>query len=108
MTPEYGWAPPGERAEDLVPRNRGKVTTMIGALRLAGLVAMMAIEGATDRGLFAALSTDQPPAPAVACTTARSPRATREGGPRTSHKKRVTIYLESYFKKYIDTHSEFR
>ncbi len=32
MTRAYGRAPRGERAHGRVPRNRGEVTTMIGAL----------------------------------------------------------------------------
>jgi transposase len=52
MTPDYAWAPRGERITDTVPRNRGTVTTMIGALTVAGLVAMMTVEGATDADVF--------------------------------------------------------
>lgn len=52
MTRTYGRAPIGERVHDYVPRNRGTVTTMIGALTLTGLVAMMTIEGATDADVF--------------------------------------------------------
>jgi len=54
MTPDYAWAPRGERITDTVPRNRGTVTTMIGALTVAGLVAMMTVEGATDTDVFVA------------------------------------------------------
>src|SRR5262249_44110047 len=35
-----------------VPRNKGTVTTMIGALSLVGLVALMTVEGATDADVF--------------------------------------------------------
>jgi transposase len=35
-----------------VPRNRGVVTTMLGALTLAGLVGIMTIEGGTDTEVF--------------------------------------------------------
>jgi transposase len=52
MTPDYARAPRGERAVDDVPRNRGTVTTMLGALGLAGLLGMMTIEGATDAPVF--------------------------------------------------------
>ncbi len=54
MTPDHGWAPRGQRVRDAVPRNRGTVTTMLGALTLAGLVAMMTVEGGTDAQVFAA------------------------------------------------------
>lgn len=54
MTPEYGWAPRGERVHDAVPRNRGAITTMLGALTLSGLVAVMTVEGGTDQDVFAA------------------------------------------------------
>lgn len=36
----------------MVPRNRGTVTTMIGALTLGGLTAMMTVEGGTDSEVF--------------------------------------------------------
>lgn len=52
MTRTYARAPRGDRAVDDVPRNRGDVITMIGALTTAGLVAMMTIEGGTCRHVF--------------------------------------------------------
>ncbi len=52
MTPDYARAPRGERVVDDVPRNRGTVTTMLGALGISGLLAMMTIEGATDAAVF--------------------------------------------------------
>ncbi len=52
MTREYARAPRGERAHGSVPRNAGTVTTMIGALDLWGVRAMMTIEGATDAEVF--------------------------------------------------------
>jgi len=52
MTREYARAPRGERARGAVPRNAGTVTTMIGALDLWGVRAMMTIEGATDAEAF--------------------------------------------------------
>lgn len=52
MTREYAWAPQGERAHDKVPRNRGTVTTMLGAMSLGGVTAMMTIEGATCQEVF--------------------------------------------------------
>ena len=52
MTREYARALVGERAPDKVPRNRGTVTSMVGALSLNGIVAMMTIEGGTDADVF--------------------------------------------------------
>jgi transposase len=54
MTREYARAPIGERTTDTVPRNRGTVTTILGALNLRGLVATMTIQGGTDGDVFAA------------------------------------------------------
>jgi len=48
MTRDYARAPRGVRAYGSVPRSAGTVTTMIGALDLKGVRAMMTIEGATD------------------------------------------------------------
>jgi transposase len=52
MTRDYARAPRGERALGAVPRNAGTVTTMIGALDVNGVRAMMTIEGATDGEVF--------------------------------------------------------
>ena len=54
MTREYGRAPRGERVHGWVPRNRGEVTTMIGALDVHGMRAMMTVEGGTDADVFEA------------------------------------------------------
>lgn len=54
MTRDYARALCGERAHGYVPRNRGTVTTMIGALGLEGVRAMMTVEGATDGEVFEA------------------------------------------------------
>jgi len=54
MTREYARAPRGERAHGSVPRNRGEVTTMLGALDIKGVRAMMTVEGATDSEVFEA------------------------------------------------------
>lgn len=54
MTREYARSAVGERAHDKVPRNRGTVTSMVGALSLNGLVAMMTIEGGTSADVFLA------------------------------------------------------
>lgn len=52
MTREHAWAPRGEPVTEAVPRNRGDVTTMIGALCMTGLLAMMTVEGGTDAAVF--------------------------------------------------------
>jgi transposase len=52
LTREYARAPRGERAHGAVPRNVGTVTTMIGALDVNGVRAMMTVEGATDGEVF--------------------------------------------------------
>lgn len=52
MTRDYARAPRGERAFGSVPRNSGTVTTMIGALDVTGVRAMMTIEGANDGEVF--------------------------------------------------------
>lgn len=54
MTRTYARAPRGVRAVDDVPRNRGNVISMIGALTIEGMVAMMTIEGGTDGDVFEA------------------------------------------------------
>lgn len=54
MTPRYGRAPRGERAVGSVPINYGKNLTLIGALSLSGLEALMTVEGATDGEVFRA------------------------------------------------------
>jgi hypothetical protein len=49
MTRTHGRAPEGERlVGESVPRNRGKVTTVLGALSLQGLVAHLVVEGGTS------------------------------------------------------------
>lgn len=58
MTPLYGWAPRGERLHAHVPRNRGTVTTMLGALTIGGLEAVMTIEGSTNSSVFHAFVTE--------------------------------------------------
>jgi transposase len=54
MTPRYGRAPKGERAIGSVPINYGKNLTLIGALSISGLEALMTVEGATDGEVFRA------------------------------------------------------
>jgi transposase len=52
MTHEYAWAPRGMRIVGRVPRNRGTVLTMLGALTLDGVSAIMTNEGGTNREVF--------------------------------------------------------
>jgi transposase len=54
MSRLYGRAPRGERACEGVPRNYGENITVIGALTIEGLTAVMTVEGATDREVFEA------------------------------------------------------
>ncbi|MEN0067220.1 MAG: IS630 family transposase [Myxococcota bacterium] len=54
MARRFGRAVRGQRVHDDVPRNRGKVTTLIGALTLEGLTAVMTVEGGTSSEVFIA------------------------------------------------------
>jgi len=54
MTPLYSRAPRGQRASGTVPRNRGRATTRLAALSLAGLGAAMTIDGGTSQPVFEA------------------------------------------------------
>lgn len=54
MTRAHARAPIGERVVGRVPRCRGVVTTILGAISLAGVVALMTIEGATTGEVFTA------------------------------------------------------
>lgn len=54
MTREYARAPRGERVQGWVPRNRGRVLTMLGAMDCRGLRTLMTIEGATTAEVFEA------------------------------------------------------
>lgn len=54
MTRAHARAPIGQRTSEAVPRNRGAVTTIIGALTVTGLEATMTIEGGTDGDVFCA------------------------------------------------------
>lgn len=54
MTRPYGRALRGTPVYERVPRNRGTVTTVIGALTIAGLEAVMTIEGGTSGAVFLA------------------------------------------------------
>lgn len=52
MTRAYGRAGPNQRVIGSVPQGRWKVMTMLGALRLEGMVAAASIEAATDTEIF--------------------------------------------------------
>lgn len=52
MTRAYARAPIGIRAVGRVPRNRGRVLTMIGAICRKGFRALMTIEGGTTGEVF--------------------------------------------------------
>jgi hypothetical protein len=54
MTRDYARAPRGERAPGIVPRSRGTGTTMLGALDIRGVRALMTVEGGTDGDVFEA------------------------------------------------------
>jgi len=54
MTRTHARSPKGDRAEGRVPRNRGNVITVIGALTLGGLTATMTVEGGTSGDVFLA------------------------------------------------------
>jgi transposase len=52
MTRLRGRAPRGERVVESVPRNYGPQTSLIGALSLSGVEAVMTLEGAVDTEAF--------------------------------------------------------
>src|SRR5262245_8101232 len=54
MTRLYGRAPREERLHDSVPDTHGGTITMLGALSLDGLVALMTIAGGTSGDVFLA------------------------------------------------------
>jgi transposase len=54
MTRLRGRAPRGQRVHGSAPHGHWNVTTLLGALRLDGSTACLAIEGATDTEVFAA------------------------------------------------------
>jgi transposase len=57
MTRLYGRAPTGERVMGTVPPNDGEKITLLGALGLPGLQAVMTVDGATDAEVFRAYVT---------------------------------------------------
>ena len=54
MTRLYGRAPAGQRVHEGTPQSHWQVVTLIGALRLSGMVAPMTVEAATDGEVFLA------------------------------------------------------
>jgi transposase len=52
MTRLYGRAPTGERVIGSVPRNYGENITLLGAIGLQGVQAVMTVNGATDADVF--------------------------------------------------------
>jgi transposase len=54
LTRRYGRAPKGLRVVGAVPQNYGQHVTLLGAMSLAGIGAVMTVEGATDAAVFRA------------------------------------------------------
>jgi transposase len=52
MTRRYGRAPTGQRVIGSIPQNYGPNVTMLGALGVHGLHAVMTVDGATDADIF--------------------------------------------------------
>jgi transposase len=52
LTRLFGRAPKGERVVDSVPQNYGENVTILGALSVAGVEALMTVNGATDGDIF--------------------------------------------------------
>jgi transposase len=52
MTRLYGRAPTGERVIGTVPQNYGQNVTILGAVGVQGVQAVMTVEGATDAEVF--------------------------------------------------------
>ena len=52
MTRAYGRAPAGKRVLGSVPQNYGQNVTLLGALGVQGLHAVMTVDGATDADVF--------------------------------------------------------
>jgi transposase len=52
MTRLYGRAPAGERVVGSVPQHYGQRVTMLGAMGVQGLQAVMTVDGATDADVF--------------------------------------------------------
>jgi transposase len=54
LGPIYGYAPRGERLRLLVPRKRGKNTTLLSSMSLEGMGSSLTVEGATTAVVFEA------------------------------------------------------
>ena len=52
LTRLFGRAPKGARVYDAVPQNYGENITLLGALSLSGVEALMTVNGATDSDIF--------------------------------------------------------
>lgn len=52
MTPRYGWGPVGERVGGLIPGNWGENITLVGAMGLDGIRALMTVNGGTTADVF--------------------------------------------------------
>ena len=54
MTRRYGRSPKGDRVPETAPRNYGEIVTVIGALTISGLQAVMTVNGGTSADVFLA------------------------------------------------------
>lgn len=54
LAPVHGYSPRGERVYLEVPRNRGKNTTLIASMSVAGVGECLAVEGTTTKAVFEA------------------------------------------------------
>jgi len=52
LAPLYGYAPRGQRLRLIVPRKRGKNTTLLSSMSLGGMGPSMSVEGATTARVF--------------------------------------------------------
>jgi hypothetical protein len=52
LSPVYGWSKKRERSYCLVPRNRGKNTTLLSSMSIEGMGPSLAVEGATTSAVF--------------------------------------------------------
>jgi transposase len=54
LTPQYAWAPKGERAQARVPRNWGANVTLLASMSVRGMGPCLAVEGPTTKAVFEA------------------------------------------------------
>jgi len=52
LSPAYGWSRKGQRARCLVPRNRGRNTTVLASMGVEGMGPSLAVEGAITARVF--------------------------------------------------------